>query len=353
MSTALQEQEQIGAELEKVLVGGNLKALTPALRIQYIDNLCKSLGLNPLLQPFEYLELSGKLVLYAKKSATEQLRSLNNISLTIVGRELVDGVYVVTAQATTPKGRMDESVGAVPMPSSPTEKANAIMKAETKAKRRVTLSICGLGMLDESEMDGIKNSREAQELVQTQRIHELQQPKAIEGYTTPPEVLRELATSLEAAPDKDGGVEARQAAKDAEASAAAKQPTKPKAKKDAPAVSFDMLAAFREMKTMLHTEVGSDDLYYGVLTQAGYKKSSEIPSREEGSKVYKMLGAALNALKARNMSKAELADLRGKLADEGRFSDLCFEVGVIAAQWQSWTDDELLRMLEVLRAAVQ
>jgi hypothetical protein len=33
--------------------------------------------------------------------------------------------------------------------------ANALMKAETKAKRRVTLSICGLGMLDESEVESI------------------------------------------------------------------------------------------------------------------------------------------------------------------------------------------------------
>jgi len=31
--------------------------------------------------------------------------------------------------------------------------ANAFMKAETKAKRRVTLSICGLGFLDESEVE--------------------------------------------------------------------------------------------------------------------------------------------------------------------------------------------------------
>jgi hypothetical protein len=31
--------------------------------------------------------------------------------------------------------------------------ANAFMKAETKAKRRATLSICGLGILDESELD--------------------------------------------------------------------------------------------------------------------------------------------------------------------------------------------------------
>ena len=33
--------------------------------------------------------------------------------------------------------------------------ANAFLKSETKAKRRVTLSICGLGLLDESEVDSI------------------------------------------------------------------------------------------------------------------------------------------------------------------------------------------------------
>ena len=34
---------------------------------------------------------------------------------------------------------------------------NALMKAVTKAKRRVTLSICGLGMLDETEVETIPN----------------------------------------------------------------------------------------------------------------------------------------------------------------------------------------------------
>ena len=33
--------------------------------------------------------------------------------------------------------------------------ANALMKAETKAKRRVTLSIAGLGWLDETELETI------------------------------------------------------------------------------------------------------------------------------------------------------------------------------------------------------
>ena len=33
-----------------------------------------------------------------------------------------------------------------------------MMKAETKAKRRVTLSICGLGMLDETEVETIPHA---------------------------------------------------------------------------------------------------------------------------------------------------------------------------------------------------
>jgi len=63
----------------------------------------------------------------------------------------------VTAQATLPNGRSDESTGAVPIARLQGENlANALMKAETKAKRRVTLSICGLSVLDESELDGVR-----------------------------------------------------------------------------------------------------------------------------------------------------------------------------------------------------
>src|SRR6202020_1247291 len=41
----------------------------------------------------------------------------------------------------------------------------AVMKAETKSKRRVTLSICGLGILDETEIETIPESKPAPKLV--------------------------------------------------------------------------------------------------------------------------------------------------------------------------------------------
>jgi len=167
------------AVIENVLIRGDLSVLRPEQKLQYLNAVCDSVGLNPLTRPFDYLELNGKLVLYATKACTDQLRSIHKISVNIVQREKHGDVYVVTARAKNAEGREDESTGAVALikedfewvtsgsgkkykkmkgtftPMTPDEMANAMMKAETKAKRRVTLSICGLGLLDESEVDAI------------------------------------------------------------------------------------------------------------------------------------------------------------------------------------------------------
>jgi hypothetical protein len=117
------------------------------------------LKLNPLTRPFDYLSLNGKIVLYAKRECTEQLRQIHGVNLTIKAREVTEGRYVVTAMATLSNGRQDESIGAVPIEGLKGEnRSNAMMKAETKAKRRVTLSICGLAFLDESEVDSVRRA---------------------------------------------------------------------------------------------------------------------------------------------------------------------------------------------------
>lgn len=145
---------------ETALIMGDLSKLSPDQRMGYYNKLCESLGVNPLTKPFEYITLNGKLTLYAKKDLTDQLRSLKNVSVKITSRDTQDSVIVVTAQATLPSGRCDESVGAVNIGGLKGDSlANAYMKAETKAKRRVTLSICGLGMLDESEISSIPEVR--------------------------------------------------------------------------------------------------------------------------------------------------------------------------------------------------
>jgi len=142
--------------LEAALIQGDLSKLTPQERSTYYLRVCESVGLNPLTKPFSYLSLGGKTVLYANRDCTDQLRKVNGVSIKIVSRETIEGVYVVTASAVDKDSRTDESTGAVTTKGLAGENlANAFMKAETKAKRRVTLSICGLGMLDETEVTTI------------------------------------------------------------------------------------------------------------------------------------------------------------------------------------------------------
>jgi hypothetical protein len=151
---------EVGSIVESVIVKGDLAKLSPEERTRYYSEVCRSVGLNPLTKPFEYLQLNGKLTLYARKDATDQLRQIHGVSLTIVSREQVGDVYVVTARATTGAGRSDESIGAVSIGNLKGDAlANALMKAETKAKRRVTLSICGLGLLDETEVETIPDAQ--------------------------------------------------------------------------------------------------------------------------------------------------------------------------------------------------
>jgi hypothetical protein len=146
--------------VETVVIGGDLADLNAAQRAEYYGAVCRSLGLNPLTKPFEYLILNGKLKLYALRDCADQLRRLHAISIYIANRERMSDIYVVTARAKDRHGREDESTGAVTVGALRGDAlANALMKAETKAKRRVTLSIAGLGWLDETELDTIPQSR--------------------------------------------------------------------------------------------------------------------------------------------------------------------------------------------------
>jgi hypothetical protein len=148
------------ATIENVLVRGDLKDLNEAQRTEYYLNVCKSLGLNPATRPFDYLLLNGKLQLYARRDAADQLRKLNSISIEVVSREIDGDLLTVHVRAKDKTGRTDEDFGVVPFKGGASEiAANSIMKAITKAKRRVTLSISGLGFLDETETDFAKGEQ--------------------------------------------------------------------------------------------------------------------------------------------------------------------------------------------------
>ena len=155
--------------MEQVLAKGDLSKLTSDERSQFYMETCRSVGLNPLTRPFEYMVLNGKTVMYARKDAAEQLRKMHGINIEVINKELQGDLFCVTVRATDKSGRVDEDMGVVVMPKSGAAevKANMILKAITKAKRRVTLSICGLGFMDESEIEDIRAEPKAKGAVRT------------------------------------------------------------------------------------------------------------------------------------------------------------------------------------------
>ena len=151
--------EPLPEAIERALIVGDVGKLAPEQRLAYYNARCKAAGLNPVTRPFEYIQLSGRLTLYATKSCTDSLAGMHGLSHRILSRETVGDVHEVVVEVSSPSGRSTQDLGAVVVGRLQGEPlANARMKAVTKAKRRATLSFCGLGdVSDESELDTVRN----------------------------------------------------------------------------------------------------------------------------------------------------------------------------------------------------
>ncbi|MBL7545601.1 MAG: hypothetical protein JNL11_17410 [Bdellovibrionaceae bacterium] len=158
MSNIVASQEKNMQAVESALVLNDLSKMSTEQRLTYYKAVCESVGLNYMTQPFAYITLQGKITLYARRDAADQLRKIHGVSVQILEKKVESGLYIVTVKAKDKTGRTDEATGIIPIDGlKGAELANAMLKTETKAKRRVTLSICGLGMIDESELDTVEN----------------------------------------------------------------------------------------------------------------------------------------------------------------------------------------------------
>ena len=159
--TQNKNQDQQTSIANQLILQGDLSKLSANDKVRYYNGYCERMGLDPFTKPFDILRLNGKEVLYCTRSGTQQLNKLHKVSHLITSRDTnaEAGVYIVTSKASLPDGRCTESIGAVNIAGLKGEMyANAIMKAETKAKRRATLDLLGLGVLDESEAESIPNA---------------------------------------------------------------------------------------------------------------------------------------------------------------------------------------------------
>jgi len=144
------------ALVASLVLNGDISGLDPSQKAVYYVQRCRQLGLDPASKPFQVLKLNGKEILYTDKGAADQLAKLHHVT-----RRITDGPRVhkigsremlyCVCEASTPDGRSEMDVATLPIG----DLDNALMKLVTKAKRRATLAILGLGCLDESELSTI------------------------------------------------------------------------------------------------------------------------------------------------------------------------------------------------------
>lgn len=150
-----------GAVMEQVIVKGDLSKLEPKERAHYYMAVCQSVGLNPLTRPFLYVQFAdGGLQLYPRKEAADQLRGIHKVQTRIVDQKVEQGIYLVVVEARHPDGRVETDIGAVPVAGlQALFLANAMKKAITQGKRRATLAMLGLSLIDDDEIRAIKGAR--------------------------------------------------------------------------------------------------------------------------------------------------------------------------------------------------
>lgn len=137
-----------------------LESLNEQQKQDYYNAACDFLGLPPEMGVLSYHWMDQhdgpkKLILYAKRGATDIIR--NNLGISVIGlkKEVGNGEVTWVATGQNKEGRTEMSSG-----TKSTEglrgKAleDAVAWAQTKALRRMTLQFVGAGILDETEVEG-------------------------------------------------------------------------------------------------------------------------------------------------------------------------------------------------------
>jgi hypothetical protein len=198
MNTALVIKDYTLTEQQRSIVNrsvetGDLSGLTSQDRANYYYAMCDRYGLDPLSRPFDYIESREKkdnnwikkLAIYPNQKAGAQMRRIHGITITIVSRENQGDVFVVVARATRRDGSSDEAMGVVSLigyedkPLTGNQKANAMMKAEGKARQRATMAVCGL--LSSEGDEELGNDR----VIRSEALDGGLEPEVIEGALIP------------------------------------------------------------------------------------------------------------------------------------------------------------------------
>lgn len=158
VAEVLGERTPAYQKIDRALVRGDMRGLTIDQLDQAKVRLAEQMGIDPAFSPIDFIpdKKTGRLVPYINSRGAAFLRRKHGLEVT--GIEVVvhrEGLVVLRCVLRGGDGRTDQALGAASwLPDMPTEEARAWLVAETRAKRRATMSAVGIfleGPSDEVE----------------------------------------------------------------------------------------------------------------------------------------------------------------------------------------------------------
>jgi hypothetical protein len=171
---------------------GDFSVLTKEEINTYTSFLCDKYGLDKSTQPIRFIKdkNSENIIPYLTRNATDQLRK--NLGISVIEENIQfspNGLAcIVTVKVQDKEGRTDMDTGSVFIGGLVgNEYSDKIMTCVTKAKKRATISLSGIGILDETEVQGIAEGvlRES-----------VQSKKSLEGEMSEEEISEEEISKI-------------------------------------------------------------------------------------------------------------------------------------------------------------
>ncbi len=145
------------------LLNGDLSDLTPEERTAYYLERCRSIGLDPMSQPFLFMQTRAregeqpKTILYTTRSATDQIAKRDALSGSIVSRDVGGGIAIVVVRITDGT-RTVENIGAASFKYD-NQAGDALKRATTQAYRRGIIQYAGVGAVSEEDIEDIAGAQ--------------------------------------------------------------------------------------------------------------------------------------------------------------------------------------------------
>lgn len=136
------------------------KGTTEEQRVKACLELCHILGIPTPMNPFQFITMNNKLVLYAPNEAAQLIAESRRASVEVLNK-YVDkerNIFVVEVQVSTPERRV-QNFAAISLAGLTGQKlADAMMKCCTKAQRRTIFGAFGLSVSDEDDVQAVKDT---------------------------------------------------------------------------------------------------------------------------------------------------------------------------------------------------